>query len=448
MDAPKNFSANLNALGKSMSYLTLFNTTGMTTVLQSFHENESLYFLNNSNISTTASEQSFNTDEIATLHSIESYLWTYVSPVLILVGVFGNCLSIAVLKKMRFWRRTPLFLLVVLAVTDITVLLDGLLRYWINYAFKIDIRTLSNASCKINLFVIYIAMQYSSWILVCMIIDRFLKTNFPFLYMRVATMKKTCLIISVLFIILAGIDLHFFWTNGIKDGECDDLNQKYHNFGEFVFVYIDIVVLSALPFLIMLILNVFVYRALKRHHEFRSTSIVESRHSKRKRGNRRQFSKKLTRMLLFTSAYFLCSTVPISVYFIYDSYVKFEDDLNNAKKDVAWSVMYLFQYSNYSLNFVWYAAWNKVFREKAKEIFGFKPKGFRYQNATRKNNRRSSSISHMTTSIDNSINEGVSETYDEHSDYSEDIQTNASKYVDPNPNTQSASVSMNTYEHM
>ncbi|XP_052077875.1 psychosine receptor-like [Mytilus californianus] len=348
----------------------------MTTVLQTLHENEngSLYLFNTSANNSNASEQSFNIDEVSTLNSVESYLWTYVSPVLILVGVFGNCLSIAVLRKMRFWRRTPLFLLVVLAITDITVLLDGLLRYWINYAFEIDIRTLSDASCKINLFVIYFAMQYSSWILVCMIIDRFLKTNFPFLYMRVATMKKTCLIVLILFIILVGIDLHFFWTNGIIDGECDDLNEKYHNFGEFVFVYIDIVILSALPFLIMLILNVFIYRALKRHHEFRSASVVQSRCSRR-RGNRRQFSKKLTRMLLFNSAYFLLSTVPISVYFIYDSYVKFKDDLNNARKDVAWSVLYLFQYSNYSLNFVWYTAYNKVFREKAKEIFGFKPKG-------------------------------------------------------------------------
>ncbi|XP_052077874.1 psychosine receptor-like [Mytilus californianus] len=88
---------------------------------------------------------------------------------------------------MRFWRRTPLLLLAVLAITDITVLLDGLLRYWIEYTFKIDIRTLSDASCKINLFILYFAMQYSSWILVCLIVDRFIKTNFPFLYIKKLT---------------------------------------------------------------------------------------------------------------------------------------------------------------------------------------------------------------------------------------------------------------------
>jgi hypothetical protein len=123
----------------------------------------------------------------------------------------------------------------------------------------------------------------------------------------------------------------------------------------------------------MIILNVFIFRALNKQLAFRKRSVVASRKDKQKE-SRRLFSRKLTRMLLFVSFYFLVSTVPISVYFMYDSYVKFDDDLHNGRKDVAWSVLYLFQYSNYSLNFVWYAAHNKVFRDKMKEVFGFKPK--------------------------------------------------------------------------
>ncbi|CAC5414543.1 unnamed protein product [Mytilus coruscus] len=422
------------------------NNTLFNTILQSSSENVSLHFLNTIVYSSTTSEHIHSDDEVHALNNAESYVWTYLSPFLILIGVFGNCLNLAVLKKMRFWRRTPLLLLAVLAITDITVLLDGLLRYWIEYTFKLDIRTLSDASCKINLFVLYFAMQYSSWILVCLIVDRFIKTNFPFLYMRVTTIKKTSAIALVTFIILAGINMHFFWTNGIKgkDGSCGNLTPEYEYFGEYVFTYIDLVILSLLPFTIMLILNIFVYRVLKKHLEFRNSSVVESRNSRRK-PNRRHFSKKLTRMLLLNSMYFLLTTVPISVYFIYDSYNTYEDNLNKAKMGVAKSVLYVFQYSNYSLNFVWYATCNKVFREKAKEIFGFKPQGFKYQNKTRRVNKRSSSISHMTTSLDNSIKEMVSDAYAEHSDYSEDIQTNGNVDYDQHF---LAAVSVDTYQHM
>ena len=313
-------------------------------------------------------------DEVERLELVTQYLWRIVSPVLILVGVVGNCVNLAVVWKMRFWRRTPLLLLAILALTDITVLLDGLLRYWINYTFDVDVRTISDASCKINLFVIYLGMQFSSWILVCMTIDRFIKTNFPFTYMRVITVRKAYVVVLVLFVFLSGVNLHFFWTNGIINStECDDITTSYENFEEYVFVYIDFSILSAVPFIIMIILNVFIFRALNKQLAFRKRSVVASRKDKQKE-SRRLFSRKLTRMLLFVSFYFLVSTVPISVYFMYDSYVKFDDDLHNGRKDVAWSVLYLFQYSNYSLNFVWYAAHNKVFRDKMKEVFGFKPK--------------------------------------------------------------------------
>lgn len=353
-----------------MSNNILFNT-----IMQSSSENVSLNLLNTTTYTSTTLNQT-PSENVYALKLAESYVWTCVSPVLIVVGIFGNCLNLAVLKKLRFWRRTPLFLIFILAITDITVLLDGLLSYWIEYTFKLDIRTLSDASCKINLFVLYFAMQYSSWILVCLIIDRFIKTNFPFLYMRVATIRKTSVIALAAFIILAGINMHFFWTNGIKgkNGSCGNLTPAYEFFGEYVFTYIDLVILSLLPFTIMLILNIFVYRALKRHLKFTKSSVVESRNS-RKTPNRRHFSQKLTRMLLLNSSYFLLTTVPISVYFIYDSYNKYEDELKQTRMDVAKSVLYVFQYSYYSLNFVWYATCNKVFWEKTKEICGFKPHG-------------------------------------------------------------------------
>ncbi|XP_063416038.1 C-C chemokine receptor type 1-like [Mytilus trossulus] len=417
----------------------LFNT-----IMEASSQNGSLHILNTTTFSSTITNQTFSENEVRALKIAESYVWTYVSPVLIVVGILGNCLNLAVLKKLRFWRRTPLFLLFILAITDITVLLDGLLRYWIEYTFKLDIRTLSDASCKINLFVLYFAMQYSSWVLVCLIIDRFIKTNFPFLYMRVATIRKTSIIALAAFIILAGINMHFFWTNGIKgkNGACGNLTPAYEYFGEYVFTYIDLVILSLLPFTIMLILNIFVYRALRKHLKFTKSSVVESRNS-RKTPNRRHFSQKLTRMLLLNSSYFLLTTVPISVYFIYDSYVKYEDELNKTKMDVARSVLYVFQYSYYSLNFVWYATCNKAFWEKTKEIFGFKSHGFKYQSETRRIHQRSSS--RMTTSLDNSINDIVSDTYAEHSDFSEDIQANDS--VDQNQHVLS-DVSVFRNQHM
>lgn len=302
-------------------------------------------------------------------------MWKCVSPILILLGLFGNLLSLSVVWKLKFWCKTPLFLLAVLSVTDLTVLLDGLLRYWVKYTFEFDLRALSNGSCKVNLFVLYLSMQYSSWILVCITADRFIKTNFPFVYLRRMTITKTLISIVIIFILLSGVNLHYFWTNGLINGTCDSLKDEYLDFEENKVVYIDLTFMSLVPSIIMVILNCFINRALRQQMTFRNQTVVEFK-THNKIANRRKFSRKLTRMLLIVSCYFIASTLPFSIYNIYDTYVKPKDTLSKQKKSFVRTFTYLFQYSNYSLNFIWYAAHNKVFRNMMKESIGFKPNGY------------------------------------------------------------------------
>lgn len=311
------------------------------------------------------------------LQDTENYLWIIISPILLLLGISGNCLCFVVVWKMKFWRKTPLFLLAVLSITDVTVLLDGLLRYWVMYAFDLDFRNLSNAGCKINLFVLYLSMQFSAWILVCVTVDRFVKTNFPLKYIRVATIAKTSISILVILIVLSGIDLHYFWTNGLVNGTCKSVTKEIKYFEDKIFVYIDLTVMSLVPSVVIISLNCFIYRALQQQEKFRNKSVVESR-VQNSIQNKRRFSRKLTRMLLIVSCYFSISTLPISIYNVYDSYEKPEDVEANSIKNIVWTVTYLFQYTNYSVNFILYAAHNKVFRNKMKETIGFKPQGYVY----------------------------------------------------------------------
>ncbi|VDI62693.1 Hypothetical predicted protein [Mytilus galloprovincialis] len=82
-----------------------------------------------------------------------------------------------------------------------------------------------------------------------------------------------------------------------------------------------------------------------------------------------KFSRALTNMILFTSLYFLVATVPVSVYFITESYLAPDaDDLTLAKMDVAWAMTYLFMFSNYVVNFFLYMMTNTAFKRAFLEI--------------------------------------------------------------------------------
>lgn len=78
---------------------------------------------------------------------------------------------------------------------------------------------------------------------------------------------------------------------------------------------------------------------------------------------------RVTRMLFVTSSYFVISTAPISLHFIADSYVRpGSDDLTQAKLDMSFTVLYLFQFSHFVINFYCYTFTNKRFRRSVKKL--------------------------------------------------------------------------------
>ncbi|KAL3878150.1 hypothetical protein ACJMK2_030521 [Sinanodonta woodiana] len=331
-----------------------------------------IYMLSTLLSSTEVTNNSQTDSADVDLEKAGKWLWKICSVVVLLFGLTGNLLTILVLRKIGVSKRPTFIFLFVLAITDSVVLVTGLSRYWILNTFDLDVRTLSDFGCKFNLFVIYLSMQYSSWILVFVCIERVIKTHFPLQFIRIVTYRRVCVSLIILFVFLSGVDLHYFWTNGIKNvttGVCNSLNDEYGEFDDFVFVYIDFTFLSAAPFVLMFICNVFLVRALKNIQRGRASMMHNSIFRQTKR-----VSDKLTKMLVVSTCYFLIATVPVSVVFIVDSYrkhsVENSDRHGNAIFDFVRTITYLIQFSNYSVNFYLYSMVNGKFWTKLKIVCG------------------------------------------------------------------------------
>lgn len=298
-------------------------------------------------------------------YNVEKYLWIIFSPLFLLIGFVGNLLNICVLFRLKFYKNATYTLLFILAFTDLTVLLTGLTRYFIIYAFDVDIRVLSEFSCRFSLFLIYFSMQFSSWILVLVTVIRFMKTFVPLrrTASKEITIKNTLISLLIAAVMILGINLHFFWTNGItvKDG-CSSLTPEYYEFDEKVFVYVDFVFLSILPACIMIILNSLICYELEKLTKTRRRMSIQPGMSLPRR---QKSTKRVTWMLVVTTSYFIVATIPISIYFIVDSYVRpGADSSTKSRLDIAWTITYLFQYSHFALNFYLYTATNEKFRNE------------------------------------------------------------------------------------
>lgn len=340
------------------------NLTNMDSYLESqLTTTENIIF--SENVSGSNADQSY----IDSLESASAYLWIIISPIFLFVGVFGNILNLIVLRRMHFEKNPTLILLFFLSVTDIAVLLVGLPRYWARDALQFDLRTVSQFSCKFSLFLIYISMQLSSWILVLVSVIRVIKTVLPLRYPKTkirVTRKNTLTVFCIVVIALCIINFHFFITNGVitEDGEasCTSLTPDFRNFDEYVFVYIDFLMMSVFPAIIIIVCNIFIYLVLKNMKQRRASTTSTDKVTS-------DSVSRVTRMLFVTSSYFVISTAPISLHFIVDSYVRpGSDDLTQAKLDMSFTVLYLFQFSHFVINFYCYTVTNKRFRRSVKKL--------------------------------------------------------------------------------
>lgn len=295
---------------------------------------------------------------------VAGYFWKVISPIIFIVGITGNTAILIALKRMRFQRRPPLIFLFALAFFDMIVLCVGLSQYWVLYTFDYNLRLVGQAGCKLSLFIIYWSMQCCSWILVCVVFERFLKIKFPLKYMRLVTIPRCIRIIIIVIVLLALIDMHLFFTNGItnhdNETECTSLNAQYLQFDEYVFIWIDMVFISILPFILMITMNAFIIHALREYRRWRDGSVPNPMTADRMN----RVDTELTTMLLFTSFYFLLTTAPISIYYAVDSYKKTRSDYDESAKEISRTVLYLFQFTNYAMNYIVYNLSNKRFGKK------------------------------------------------------------------------------------
>lgn len=348
--------------------MTALSSARNLTNMDSYLESQLTTTENNifsENVSGSNADQSY----IDSLESASAYLWIIISPIFLFVGVFGNILNLIVLRRMHFEKNPTLILLFLLSVTDIAVLLVGLPRYWARDALQFDLRTVSQFSCKFSLFLIYISMQLSSWILVLVSVIRVIKTVLPLRYPKTkirVTRKNTLTVFCIVVIALCIINFHFFITNGVitEDGEasCTSLTPDFKNFDEYVFVYIDFLMMSVFPAIIIIVCNIFIYLVLKNMKQRRASTTSTDKVTS-------DSVSRVTRMLFVTSSYFVISTAPISLHFIVDSYVRpGSDDLTQAKLDMSFTVLYLFQFSHFVINFYCYTVTNKRFRRSVKKL--------------------------------------------------------------------------------
>ena len=306
-------------------------------------------------------------------------LWKIFSPLLLVIGVTGNIVSLAVLSRQRMRRTTTSVYLRLLAVFDTVVLLIVLPRKLVYFHSSVEIKDLSVFACKFVSFLTPTSAALSWCLLSVITIDRLILIRYPVWAKKHCTRKSALIISAILVSVIVAVNFHNLlfldlrWKEIIStanttvriNGKCLSTSSWYLEFRNYVWPLIILVAFSVAPILLQIVCNVLLVKELvSRSRKRQADRAVPDGNDREQRDLR-----SVTRMLIVISVFFVFISVPQCIEAVLRPYI-FEPRIgrNIAKDLLMKTVISLVMYSNNTFNFLLYTLSGKVFRKELRSM--------------------------------------------------------------------------------
>ena len=289
----------------------------------------------------------------------------YSCPILFLIGFAGNLLTSLILGQKRNRKSSMAVFLLVLAMSDTIVLFVGYFCEWILLIWNYDIRAINGFTCKLSMFLTYFSLQYSSWILVIVTIERAVGVVVPY-KVRVLCSRKRGIILPTVTAALLGLANGHFLV-GVVSGynpynmrNCTVVSDKYMEFLVDEWAKFDFIISFATPFVFIVAGNtIMIFKLTRTARQRKHLVASEPKNSS------------LTLMLLLLSVVFIVCTGPSAIYspLIFPKLVETLDISEMAIPIFLFDIFNILAGLNATLNFVLYFLSGSKFRKEVKAFF-------------------------------------------------------------------------------
>ena len=330
-------------------------TTAEMTLATSDNQNSSVF------------ERSFSPSSYLEFR-IGSAVNLYSPPVITVIGTVGNALTIAILAKSKTKLTSPELYMLALAIADSLMIWIGLFQYWCLFNFAPFLIT--SPHCHAMFFVVNFVNNYAVWIIVAMTIERFIAVYFPLKAPSWLTVSKTRRVLIALILVSAVKNIHYVWTAEFAYNPKSGAAMCV--FGLFtrtiwvqIYQWFDTCVASAIPFLVLIVMNCAIIVALRRQSQVQA-EIADADSAALAKSRERQ----ITGMLLSVSFMFVILTSPL---FIFRTYFTFVSRSSSPKMEAIYHmghhICHKLWYTNNAINFYLYCLTGAKFRKGLAKMF-------------------------------------------------------------------------------
>ncbi|KAH3752688.1 hypothetical protein DPMN_187313 [Dreissena polymorpha] len=345
---------------------------------------------NASNISTGCPmfqdnlHQSLLDDSTPYTPSPEHRFFTYITPVIAVLGIVGNSVSLMVFLSKNMRKLSASMYLIALAISDIMSLLLYVLPEWLKhgepllsgYSWPSLLQT--NGVCKSVLYIQYIARFLSSWFVVFFTIERFIGVCFPLRRKDLCDHRSASrVILGAVVVAAAGCVFKPVLSGSFPtiSGAMLCTSDKDNQYLSFILDSTFGVIITFIPFILITVLNVFIIRRL----------VLRNKRSKKIRVVTKESIIRLefTFILLAMSICFVALNLPyfavwckrywkirqmFNMHMMSPNTLQIHDD-NISNLDDALHVTRTIFYTNYCINFFLYSVTGAYFRKELKHLF-------------------------------------------------------------------------------
>lgn len=310
--------------------------------------------------STPNDSRALYEDSRALTDELDRNIWLYAAPVLFVVGLCGNSLTVAVSRRKRLRNTTVSVFLCAMALADNLVLVTGILPEWLSICFAYEVREEGPQACKWSKFLAYGTGDIAIWILAAFTCDRFVAVTFPMKKRNHFRSSGALLLCACVCGAAVTKNAHLFWTRGsVYDDVTGALLSncgrppQFAYFEMYVRPWIAFALVSALPFVAIAVCNATIIWTLMRAR-IRRTNTTNTYNS----------HVTHTAVLCLSASFtFLVCIVPSIVLLIGKPYWTHSGH-GNAAYDISKAVCNLLVYVNHSINFFLYCMTGGRFRHE------------------------------------------------------------------------------------
>ena len=244
-------------------------------------------------------------ETIALVHKITS-------PPLLVVGTFGNVMTIVIHKRSVLTSPLSVFF-IVLAVSDLGLLYSNCFTDWIFFVFNFSIAAQNSVLCKIYFFTLYLSGCLSAWTLVAMTGQRAVCILWPHRSNVLCTAGKSKVIVVSMTLFISVIHTHLLYGYDVETRGglifCGPI-KDYMPFFYEIWSIVVMLIFSLLPWLCLAVCNSLLVWKLK--VSLREAEISLGSGQADRINDRKKKATSVTVTLVAVSVAFLILTFPTS----------------------------------------------------------------------------------------------------------------------------------------